>query len=454
MTAARIVVLVDGEHYPPVVAAALAGFAAARPDATIVGVALLGGTEKLRARDLVDGPQYGFGPVITGASPRDAMTAAIDHCAPDTVVDFADEPVLDARTRLLLVAVALARGVRYEGAGFAFDVPPRPRIATAPSMAVIGTAKRSGKTAISGAVARVLAAEGRAPVVVAMGRGGPDQPEVVTPTSDPITPEALLALADRGRHAASDHLEDALTTGVETIGTRRCGGGLTGTPMDSTFARGVEIANARGAPFILFEGSGAAIPPVAADATLCAIPATADPELAGGYLGAYPLLLSDGIVLTLVPEPLADSGAVGLLERRIRQLVPGIPVVTTTFRPQPLGPVSGETVFFASTAPPAVTAKLAAHLESEHGVTVVGHSSNLANRVRLAEDLAAAPPATVLLSELKAAAVDLATRFALERGMRVVYCDNRVVTIGGDVEFDDLVRSTADRATDRFRHHP
>ena len=178
--------------------------------------------------------------------------------------------------------------------------------------------------------------------------------------------------------------------------------------------------------------------------------ATSDPELVTGYLGAYPLLLADLVVITLAEQPLADLGAVAALEDLIRGLVPEVPVVHTTFRPRPLGPISGNSVFFVTTAPQAVSAMLAAHLES-YGATVVGHSSNLANRSRLASELAAAGQADVLVTELKAAAVDLATGFALERGMGVVYSDNQLVVTRGDLLLEDLVRSLADTAKQRFQ---
>ena len=158
-------------------------------------------------------------------------------------------------------------------------------------------------------------------------------------------------------------------------------------------------------------------------------------------------------MITLVEQPLADLGAVAALEDRIRGLVPGVPVIHTTFRPRPLGSISGHSVFFATTAPEAVSATLAAHLET-YGATVVGHSSSLANRSRLASDLQAAGQADVLVTELKAAAVDLATGFALERGMRVVYSDNQLVVTGGDVPLETLFRSVADMATERFRAGP
>ena len=463
--------LVDGEHYPAVVRAAVEELRAA--GRKVVGAALLGGAEKIPAsvgHDWPGGSGVGDGPggsgespgqdcgvddVVTGESPLAALRAGLDRFAPDEVVDLSDQPVLDARTRLLLAAHALARAVPYRGAGFAFEVPPRPRLAMKPSIAVIGTGKRTGKTAVAAELARALVAAGQKPLIVAMGRGGPIEPEVVDPASFDLSPEALLALARTGRHAASDHLEDALTANVVTIGTRRCGGGLAGEPASATFAAGVELANQRPEELLIFEGSGTSIPPVHADATICVVgaPGATDPELLVGYLGAYPLLLADLVVITLVEQPLADLGAVAALEERIRGLVPGVPVVHTTFRPRPLGSISGKSIFFTTTAPPAVTGILAAHLES-YGATVVGHSSSLANRPRLAADLQAAGRADVLVTELKAAAVDLATGFALERGMRVVYSDNQMLVTGGDGPLETLFPSVATLATERFRAGP
>ncbi len=89
-----------------------------------------------------------------------------------------------------------------------------------------GTGKRVGKTAVSGFIARTLKGIANPPVIVTMGRGGPERPEVIEGGDKlEITPEFLLRLADQGRHAASDHFEDALTARVTTVGCRRCGGG-------------------------------------------------------------------------------------------------------------------------------------------------------------------------------------------------------------------------------------
>ena len=155
-----------------------------------------------------------------------ALGEAIDDLAPHVIYDLSDEPVLGYRERMEVAAVALARGVPYLGPDFRLD----PAVVEGPlpvaTVAVIGTGKRTGKTAVSGEAARVALAHGFGPVVVAMGRGGPPEPEVAG--AGTVTVEALLELVRRGRHAASDYLEIAATSGVTTVGWGRAGGGLAG----------------------------------------------------------------------------------------------------------------------------------------------------------------------------------------------------------------------------------
>lgn len=442
----RILVLVDGEHYPPVVRSAIEQLPQLVPSSTVVAAALLGGTEKLRGPGA---PDYGV-PLITGESPEATLRAALAGGAVDLVFDLCDEPVVDSRTRMYLAAVALHAGVPYRGADFTFTPPPRPIVATKPAVAIVGTGKRTGKTAVSAHVSRILRGEGRAPVVVAMGRGGPDEPEVVDPAAFDLSPAGLVALADAGRHAASDHLEDALVAGVRTIGTLRCGGGLAGAPASSTFAAGVAIANDGPEPLMLLEGSGSSLPPVHADATIAVVPAHADIGMVTGYLGAYRLLLADLVVVTMAETDGVDSAP---LEAAIREIVARAGrsprIVRTVFRPFPLEPIAGRRVFYATTAPASALDRLSDHLETDHGATVVGRSANLAHRAQLAADLDGVD-ADTLVVELKAAAVDVAARAALERGMHVVVCDNRSVTVGGDGDFETLAGATVDLAVDRF----
>jgi len=442
-------VLVDGEHYPSVVVAAIARLGHRHPGASVVGAAMLGGTEK------VGGDPADLGvPVVTGATPEEALRAGLAAFDPDLVYDLSDEPVIDNRARMRLAARALAAGARYAGADFAFEPPPRPRLATKPSMAVVGTGKRTGKTSVSAHLARILRERGTPPVVVAMGRGGPPEPELVDPATFDLTPSGLLALARSGRHAASDHLEDAVMSGVATVGTRRCGGGLAGAPADDTFAAGVALANARPEGLVQFEGSGQCLPPAHADATVLVVPFTADPDLVTGHLGAYRVLLADLIVVTIAATSLAASSLRASFEGDVGRLVQGVSdrprIVRVLLRPTPLAPIAGRRVFYATTAPPSARAHLAAHLEQRHGARVVGASHNLANRPLLQADLEGSRDAEVLVVELKAAAVDVAAKLAVERGMDVVFCDNRVETISGDASFDELGLGIADLARQRF----
>ena len=65
----RIVALIDGEHYPPVVRFALAELAL---ENEVLAAAFLGGTEKI---DLDEGPDaYGV-PLVTAASAVEARCA-------------------------------------------------------------------------------------------------------------------------------------------------------------------------------------------------------------------------------------------------------------------------------------------------------------------------------------------------------------------------------------------
>ena len=253
------------------------------------------------------------------SSTRRSRTASPAREA-ELVLDLSDEPVVTARDRFRLASRALAAGVPYVGADFRFDpVPFEPF--ELPSLAVIGSGKRVGKTAVAGHVARLLA-ESRDVIVVAMGRGGPPEPVVV---EEPPDVDDLLERARAGSHAASDYLEDAALAHVTTVGCRRCGGGLAGNPFVSNVSAGARAAAERKPELVIFEGSGAALPPVAVDARVLVTGGGQDPGLVAGYLGAYRILVSDLVVLTGCEEPLVDGGAARAAARGDRGREPGDP---------------------------------------------------------------------------------------------------------------------------------
>jgi cyclic 2,3-diphosphoglycerate synthetase len=413
----RALAIVDGEHYAPVVRDALLEL-----PYEFVAAVLVGGTEKLRG-----GEDYG---VPLG----DDVESAITHFEPEVVVDLSDEPVLGPLERLALASRVLARGLPYLGADFRLD-PPRLEPVGLPSIAVTGTGKRVGKTAVTGYLARRLAATQRV-VVVAMGRGGPAEPETIT---IPPTVEALVALSRGGRHAASDHLETAALAGVETVGCRRCGGGLAGAVFTSNVLAGALVAEALGPDLVVFDGSGAALPPIATDRTVVVVGGHQSPAVAAGYLNAFRLLRADLALVTM-----AEPGT-GWEETRdaVREVVPsGVEVVATVLRPRPAVAVRGRAVAYFCAAPEPAHATLASHLAAVHGADVVHVSGNLANRDALRAELAGLD-ADVFLVELKAAAVDVVAEAALARGVEIVLAANDVVAADGRPDLDEMLLRVA-----------
>lgn len=410
----RSLALIDGEHYPDVVRAAFA-----EVPYEVVGAVLLGGTEKIQG-----GEDYG---VPLHASLDEGLEAA----RPEVVLDLSDEPVVDAPARFRLASRVLAAGAAYVGADFRFE-PVAFTPFGLPSMAVIGSGKRVGKTAVAGHLARLLARD-REVVVVAMGRGGPPEPVVV---DAPPTLESLLELARGGAHAASDYLEDAALARVVTIGCRRCGGGMAGAPFVSNVEAGARLAAERRPDVVLFEGSGAALPPVATHARILVAGAGQDPEAVAGYLGAYRLLLADLCILTGCEEPLASHERIDVLRSAIADVAPDLKLVETVLRPRPVELIEGRRVAFFTTAPTAIHDRLRAYLREEHGAEIALVSGNLSRRDDLRAELEsdAAGSAEAFLVEIKAAAIDVVAETASRRGIDVVFADNAVLAREGDLD--------------------
>ncbi len=416
----RCVVLVDGEHYPPVVAAAVA----ALPDRGYEAVAglFLGGTEKTAAP-----PDLGVPVVAGGAAELEALLA--EH-RPSAVVDLSDEPIVDPRLRLVLAGVALRAGVAYTGGGFRFDPPRMSKLTSLPTVAVSATGKRTGKTALAIELARHWKAAGRRVCIVTMGRGGPPEPVVLRAGSFDPSPAGLQALAARGLHAASDYVEDAVFAGVDTVGTFRCGAGLTGEAVHHNFHLGVSAAEGLAPELLIYEGSGAALPPAAADAAVLVVPATLDPEYLAGYFGPYRLALADAVVVT------GDGPGVGRLVELAGTA--GRPVLRASYLPEPAVSVQGRRVLVVTTAPAAIEPELAGGLAAL-GAESVEVVSSLADRRRLAADLEAAGRCDMVLVEVKAAGVDTVLPWASRHRVEVGFIHNRLEIEGGTAALADLM---------------
>ncbi len=222
-------------------------------------------------------------------------------------------------------------------------------------------------------------------------------------------------------------------TGVTTIGARRAGGGLAGKPYVSNVREAAAIADERRPGLVILEGSGAAVPPVPWDAGILVCGAATPPEFLGGYLGPYRVLLSDLIVFTMGTGP--DDGPQNLSE-----LVSHVARTSSRCADRRHGPHTrasgrsrgGRRCSSRPRLRPRAGASLVASLEERHGCTVVGLSHKLADRAALGRDLDGAPTFEVLVTELKAAAVDVAAERAIAAGAEVVLMDNRPETVDGD----------------------
>ena len=412
----RALAVIDGEHYAPVVKAALEEL-----PYEFVAAHVVGGTEKLRGEE-----DYGV------ALAPDLAAALAEH-RPELVVDLSDEPVLGPKERFRLASRVLAAGLPYVGADFRFD-PPRLEPFPLPSIGIIGTGKRVGKTAITAHAAKLWSENARV-VVLAMGRGGPPEPEVASVAPDL---DALLELSRSGRHAASDYLETAALAGVETIGCRRCGGGLAGAVSASNVHQGAKLAVELGPDLVVFDGSGAAIPPVETSRRILVVNAAQDPAVVTGYLNEYRHLVSDLVVLTM-----AERGS-GWEELHGRALELAPAVVAVVLRPRPVIDVAGRTVAFFTTAPASAHDGFRAHLAEEHGAEVVFVSGSLADRAALRKELGSVK-ADVFLVELKAAAIDVVAEAAAERGVEVVLAGSDVIPVDGQ-DLDAELRRLAEEA--------
>jgi cyclic 2,3-diphosphoglycerate synthetase len=422
----RALYLVDGEHHPSTVRDAVERLRRERgwePAALY----FLGGTEKLGSPEEVS--VAGAETVFPG-DPEMEFLETLDRLGPGLVVDLSDLPVMTPSLRMSLAARAVARGIPYLGADFEFRPVEFADVLTRPSLSVIGTGKRCGKTAVSAELATYLRGKGIRVAVVAMGRGGPAEPYLLA--DQPVDFDFLLREADRGLHAASDHYEDALVSGVLAVGCRRCGGGMAGMPFVENCLEGARLANGLDVDGVIMEGSGSSLPPVRTDVRLCVVSASSGRDELTGFLGLSRVLISDGVVITMAEEPFASASEICSLREEIERVDGKVTVVRTIFRPYPLKPIRGRKVFVTCTAPEAAGRTLAEYLTRAEGCEVLGISHNLSRRKELASDLGRARGAEVILTELKAAAVDVVGRFAREEGMEVVFFHNRAVPVGGD----------------------
>ncbi|MDD3455014.1 MAG: 2,3-diphosphoglycerate synthetase, partial [Methanobacteriales archaeon] len=114
--------------------------------------------------------------------------------------------------------------------------------------------------------------------------------------------------------------------------------------------------------------------------------------------------------------------------------------------------IEDKSVLFATTAPRSVMDTLVTYIEDKYNCNIVGTTNHLSNRPLLQKDIEKyIDEAEVMLTELKAAAVDVATKEALDAGLDVVYSDNIPIVVDESPEdLDKAIIEVVDAAIDDF----
>ncbi len=452
----KMICLVDGEHYFPVTKSALDKLKDEGKD--VLALVFIGGTEKVKDGDVGTVSEYFHKPVFMSENhseiPYDLIAQAIDEYEDvEEVMDLSDEPVVNYSIRFKIATLVLEKRVIYKGPDFTFTPVEENDVLENPSYKIIGTGKRIGKTAVSSYTARLINTESDyTPCIVAMGRGGPEVPEIVHGDTIELTPEYLMEQANKGLHAASDHWEDALMSRVLTVGCRRCAGGMAGQVFVTNMVEGAKMTNDLDVNLVAIEGSGSAIPPIKTNHTITLVGAHQPIETLTEYFGPYRIQLADLVIITMCDEEICSKEKLDELIEFIHKQNPKADIVPTIFRPAPVKSIENKNILFATTAPKEVHHLLKSYLEENYNCNVVAISPHLSNRPLLRKEIDAnIDDVDVLLTELKAAAVDVVTKDALDAGLELVYCDNIPIPLNDDYDLKDSIMNVVKESVEDFK---
>ena len=126
-------------------------------------------------------------------------------------------------------------------------------------------------------------------------------------------------------------------------------------------------------------------------------------------------------------------------------------IALTVFRPEPLEDISNKKVFVATTAPKKILPTIKNYLKENHNCEIVGISNNLSNRPELRKDLdKGLEEADILLTEIKAASIDVAGMSAKQKGVEIVFLHNKSVLVGGNIEdLEEAILEVCNKAVKR-----
>lgn len=403
----RVIFLIDGEHQVAVTTAAVAHYVK-KYSIAYVGCVFAGGYEKVQFGAAINI----LGKLANFAENKRKIIDALTSEDADIVVDLSDEPILTSKERLEIAAGCLATGVSYLAGETLFSAPVFEKWSTHPSIGIFGTGKRIGKTAVGVWFVRQLMNRNLRPVVVSMGRGGPETPELARQNVDE---DYLLDLVDSGRHAASDYLENAFFNDVPAIGTRRCGGGFFGAIAYHGLEDAINLANDVESDIAVIEGSGASLIPHRNDANLLIVGLRKGMGDLFGYTTPLRILLADAILVTLTGTD-GESDELEKFRAYVNGIKPELRIWSAHLTPQSRRSWKGLRALVVTTH--RIDSGL---LRDELELEQVEVHATLGNRAQTTELLQnRAREFDVILTELKSSGVDTVLRMCRKLG---VSCD-------------------------------
>ena len=395
----------------------------------VVAAAFVGGTEKVDAERRRDA--YGVPVVRGGRRPRRRSRPRSSASRPTPSSTCPTSRSSRRPTASASPASRSLRGVEYRGADFTFTPPRR---ATRHRTPTLGDHRHRQARRQDGRLGARRAARSRRPGATSScsrwAAAGPPSPSSSAATRSRSPPPTCSRSRAQGVHAASDNYEDAVMSRVTTVGCRRCGGGMAGETFFCNVPEGARLADTLGKELHRARGLRRGDPAGARRRVRCSWSAPRRaPATSRDYFGPYRLALRRRRRhrrrrgAARVGRRAGRGGA----RRRRASSRPDMPVVAVTFRPRPIEPVDGRRVFFATTAPRGAAARRSPRTSRPR--TAAASSRRARNlvgpRARCARTCAqAAGTFDVLLTELKAAAIDVVAAAGEEAGVPTVLCDN------------------------------
>ncbi len=336
-------------------------------------------------------------PVIAAPDAVAAVREAAASFRPRVIIDVTESSL---EGRFEWANEALRLGMEVHGADFRLWPPAFKHAAAIPTVSFVGVGSGVGKSAAIIELLRELKSQSRAAALV-LDLGGPSYPELVEGLSPEAVAVRLLGYHRDGRRIDGDHYLIAAAAGVPAVGCSFAGTGLTGVPLASVMGDGAVLAAEAGGEFLAVEGSGQAVPPMAAGAVCQLVNIRTDPATLRQLPFAYQVRRADLVVATgFKAEPAENT--LEDLRREVKELNPGVALHYAPLVPEWVAPPAATKAVVLSARAPGAAASLVRYwnARTKGGVREVISSQDPGARAAVLKALRAAGPRAALLLDM------------------------------------------------------